>query len=94
MPFRDVVGHRRLVDLLSRSIQRDALPPSLLFSGPGSATRETALAVAQTLNCTDLATSDQALPIDACGRCSVCTRIARGMHPDVLVLEPGDSGSI
>ena len=23
-----------------------------------------------------------------------CTRIARGIHPDVLIVEPGDSGSI
>ena len=90
MPFRDVIGHRRLIDLLARSIRDDSLPPSLLFTGPaGAAKRDTAIAVAQALNCLNLRT-----PTDACGECSACARIARGMHPDVLLVEPGDSGTI
>jgi DNA polymerase-3 subunit delta' len=106
MPFRDVIGHRTLVSLLARSIARGSLPPSLIFAGPlGVGKRLTALAVAQTLNClsvrlkpdstTDVRqTPDATLDIDACGKCAACTRIARGVHPDVLLIEPGDSGSI
>src|SRR5262249_36932563 len=30
----------------------------------------------------------------ACGRCASCTRIERGVHADVLLIEPGDSGAI
>ena len=55
MPFRDLIGHRRLVALLARSVARDALPPSLIFAGPaGVGKRLTALATAQALNCTTL----------------------------------------
>ena len=94
MSFRDVQGHRRLVDLLSRSIRRGALPPSLIFAGPaGSRLRDVALAVAQTVNCQSTVQLSPST-VDACGTCAACTRIARGVHPDVLVVEPGDSGSI
>jgi DNA polymerase III gamma/tau subunit len=34
MPYRDIIGHRRLIALLSRSIAKDTLPPSLILSGP------------------------------------------------------------
>jgi len=99
MPFKDVVeggahaGLRRLVGLLARSVHREVLPPSLIFSGPaGAGTRETAVATAQALNC--LSPSGAGESRDACGTCAACVRIARGAHPDVIVVEPGDSGSI
>ena len=96
MPFADVVGRwgqRRLASLLARSIARDALPPSLIFSGPADAgVREMAIAVAQSINCpSPVGTGDAR---DACGTCAVCSRIARGVHPDVLLVDRGDTGSI
>ena len=99
MPFKDVIaggthaGLRRLVALLARSVHREALPPSLIFSGPaGAGKRETAVATAQALNC--LSPSGEGELRDACGTCAACLRIARGIHPDVIVVEPGDTGSI
>ena len=106
MPFRDVVGHVRLLRLLSRAAAGGTLPPSLLFAGPsGIGKRRIALALAQALNCTNqsvgiahpvtgLLPDDGRLLTDSCGHCPVCTRIARGIHPDVVVVEPGDSGAI
>jgi len=103
MPFRDLIGHRQLVGLLARSVRRESLPPSLIFAGPaGVGKRLTALATAQALNCTapvvtkdDLsANASPGETIDACGKCKACKRIARGVHPDVLFVEPGDTGSI
>jgi DNA polymerase-3 subunit delta' len=92
MSFRDVVGHRRLVDLLSRAVARDSLPPSLVLAGPsGVGKRRLAIAVAQALNCVSPRSGKD---VDSCGTCQACTRIARGVHPDVLVVEPGENGSI
>ena len=34
------------------------------------------------------------LEIDACGTCPVCRRIGRGVHADVMMIAPGDTGAI
>jgi len=110
MAFRDVVGHRRLLSLLSRAIARDSLTPSLVLSGPeGVGKRLTAISIAQAMNCTapwgatplgvtreadHIPSASGGLIIDACGKCPACRRIARGMHPDVQTIEPGESGAI
>src|SRR5262245_35813115 len=94
MPLRAAVGHRRLVSLLSRAVARDTVRPALLFAGPqGVGKRRVALAVAEALNCLT-PVSDTAFERDACGRCAACRRIARGVHPDVITLEPGETGTI
>lgn len=79
-------GHRHLLGVLSSAVARDAVPQSLLFTGPeGVGKRLTALALAQAVNCA---------ATHACGECIACRKIARGVHPDVLLIEPGESGSI
>src|SRR5947207_953569 len=98
MPFSAIAGHQRLISLLSRAIVRGTLPSSLLFAGPrGVGKRRTAMALAEAINCLEPRKSDAPdarVPLDACGRCGSCSRIARGIHPDVIVVEPGDTGSI
>ena len=94
MPFHRIAGHQRLLTLLSRAIARDTLPPSLLFAGTaGIGKRRTAMAVAEALNCL-APLAAKPLETDACGECASCRRIARGVHGDVVLIEPGDSGSI
>jgi DNA polymerase-3 subunit delta' len=93
VPFRTIIGHRRLVSLVSRAIARETLPPALLLAGPaGVGKRRTALAIAQALNCLRPVTTE--FEIDACGECASCRRIERGVHPDVITIEPGDTGKI
>ncbi|HEX6463908.1 MAG TPA: DNA polymerase III subunit delta' [Vicinamibacterales bacterium] len=93
MPFGKVTGHRPLLELLARAVSRGTVPPTLMFAGPeGVGKRLTAIALAQALNCESPEPFDKGT--DACGKCQACTRIARGVHADVLVVEPGESGSI
>jgi DNA polymerase-3 subunit delta' len=92
MPFRDLAGHRRLLDLMARAAARGTLPPSLIFAGPdGVGKRRAALSLAQLLNCASPAAEPAP---DACGHCAACGRIARGVFADVMVIEPGETGSI
>ena len=94
VPFRTIVGHRRLVSLISRAIARETLPPSLLLAGPsGVGKRTTATAIALAVNCVQPRHSDQ-LERDSCGECASCLRIGRGVHPDVIIVEPGETASI
>lgn len=89
MPLRDIVGHRHLLDSVGAAATRGSLPPSLIFAGPaGVGKRGAALSLAQLVNCPTPRDSD------ACGICASCTRIARLVHADIVVVEPGDSGSI
>lgn len=104
MSFRTITGHRRLLDLIARAAIRGTLPPSLIFAGPeGLGKRMAAVALAQLMNCTgppgmvmvpasELRSEDGGN--DSCGVCASCKRIARGVHADVLILEPGDTGAI
>ena len=102
MPFRDLVGHTRLVALLTRAISRDTLPPTLMFVGPSGVGKwRTAVATAQAVNCVEPPCGtpvknprEEPLSMDSCGRCRACDRIARGVHVDVIALQPDDRASI
>lgn len=90
MPLSGVVGHARLTALISRAIERDTLPPTLLFAGPAGVGKwRVARATAQAVNCLE-----PVRPFDACGRCRACDRTARGVHVDIIALEPDDRASI
>jgi DNA polymerase-3 subunit delta' len=92
--FSQILGHHRLLALLSRAIARDTLPPALLLAGPsGVGKRRVALAIARTVNCLEPQTTSE-FEREACGKCASCRRIERGVHPDVIVIAPGDTGTI
>ena len=88
--MRDIVGHRRFKRLLMRAVHSGSLPQSLVFAGPeGVGKRQTALALAQALNCLNPAVDEEGLQ-DACGTCASCGKVGRGLHPDVMVIRRED----
>jgi DNA polymerase-3 subunit delta' len=92
--FSSIIGHRQIVALLARAVAHDRLPPSLLFAGPaGIGKQRVAMAVAAAVNCLQPRHSSE-FEREPCGECTACRRIERGVHPDVIVIEPGDTGTI
>ncbi|MGB9082170.1 MAG: DNA polymerase III subunit delta' [Desulfuromonadaceae bacterium] len=82
MPFADILGHDRIVEVLRRSLSGGKTAHSYLFEGvPGSGRKKTALTLIQALFCT-------ALPDDACGVCPSCRKIDGGNHPDIHLISP------
>ena len=82
MPFTDILGHARIVEVLRRSLSGGKTAHSYLFEGvPGSGRKKTALTLIQALFCT-------ALPDDACGVCASCRKIDGGNHPDIHLISP------
>jgi DNA polymerase-3 subunit delta' len=95
MTLRDIIGHRRLTTLIARAIERDSLPPTLLFAGPSGVGKwAVARATAQAVNCLERVAPAGDLAVDACGKCRSCDRIARNVHVDVILVEPDDRASI
>lgn len=82
MPFSDILGHERIVEVLRRSLRTGKTAHSYLFEGiSGSGRKKTALALIQALFC-------RVLPDDACGECPSCRKVAGGNHADIHFIEP------
>jgi DNA polymerase III gamma/tau subunit len=70
MTLREIIGHRRLTMLLARAIERESLPPTLLFAGPSGVGKwAVARATAQAVNCLEPVKSSGDLALDSCGKC-------------------------
>ena len=92
MSLGSIIGHHAVVELLRHAVGRGRVPQSLLLAGPpGVGKHAVAVALAQAVNCPIRRKSNGD---DACGKCPVCRRIARGIHSDVVELDRGDEASI
>jgi DNA polymerase-3 subunit delta' len=78
-----VIGQRRLLEKLGAQAMRGDVAQGYELSGPRSIGKHTvALRLAQTLNC-----SAEPRVSGGCGMCLNCTKIEKGIHPDVLMVE-------
>jgi DNA polymerase-3 subunit delta' len=75
----DVLGHDRVRAVLARALERERLPPALLFDGPdGVGKKMLALAVARATLC-------EAAPLpEPCGACRACLKTAASARPERL----------
>ena len=82
MAFKDILGDARIKRILGRSLRKERLPNSLLFSGlKGIGKSEIAFVTAKALNC-------QNMIDDACEVCESCLSINKGNHPDIMHILP------
>ncbi|MBW2090887.1 MAG: DNA polymerase III subunit delta' [Deltaproteobacteria bacterium] len=83
MGFEQIIGHERPLKMARAMLARGRMPHALLITGPAGVGKRTfALALAQAVNC------ERPESGEACGTCSACDKISRGVHPDVVEIEP------
>ncbi|MEO0019466.1 MAG: hypothetical protein ABIK47_02350 [candidate division WOR-3 bacterium] len=81
MSFSEITGQKRVCQVLEKLLATTKNIPLLFVGQPGVGKRTVALKLAQAVNC-EKGTGK------ACGRCPVCTNIARLNHPDVRLVMP------
>ncbi len=87
MPFSEIIAQDRALSSLRSALRRGALHHAYLFGGPEGVGKSLAARVlAQAANCEGGVAGPGGLRDDACGACGPCRKIAKGVHPDVLVL--------
>jgi DNA polymerase-3 subunit delta' len=88
MAFKDIIGQKKALRILQRTIERGKIPSSYLFAGEsGIGKKSTAINLAKTVNCLKAADSED-IPVDSCDACSSCKKIDAGVHPDYLLVSP------
>ena len=90
MPLADFPSQQSVIALLQRSIAQGRLGHAYLLAASDLAELEAVgLALGQALNCVEPPeTATDGTPLDACGHCLSCRKIAQANHPDVMVLRP------
>jgi len=85
MAFKDIIGHKEVIQLLKSYIKGQRIPHTYLFVGPKGVGKTTvALNFAKALNCENLTPDTE--PLEPCDKCRSCRAIDEGYHPDVRIV--------
>jgi len=85
MAFKDIIGHKGVINLLKSYIKEERVHHTYLFVGPKGVGKTTvALNFAKALNCENLTPDTE--PLEPCDKCRSCRAIDEGYHPDVRVV--------
>lgn len=88
MSLNNVKSQERAVKFLEVVLKSKRLAHSYIFSGPrGVGKKLTAYEFAKAVNC-------EKLPYQGCDFCQQCILIAKGLHPDVILVQPQESEEI
>ena len=83
MPFDDLLGNKRIKNIMTSYLKNRIIPFSMIFFGPGSANiLSFATGFAKALNC-------QKREDDFCNECRNCVEIEKGIFLDLKILSPG-----
>lgn len=80
MNFDTIIGHQQQIKMLKSAIAQQRIAHAYLFDGHAGIGKKL---VAQAFACSFLCETGC-----GCGRCSSCTHLAAGSHPDVHLLQP------
>lgn len=82
MSFQEIVGHKKIINNLQKSLITKNFSQSYIFYGPkGVGKRLTAFNFAKALNCENKIN-------DACDTCESCKKIKDNTHPDFIFVSP------
>ncbi|MCX5699422.1 MAG: DNA polymerase III subunit delta' [Candidatus Omnitrophica bacterium] len=85
MVFSDILGQDRALGIIGANLEKSHFSGAYIFSGPeGIGKRMTAKIIAGQLNCTGQVSRP-------CGSCSGCLKIQKEVHPDLQIIQNGQS---